>query len=65
MPSSVIASLQYNVKTQTLRIRFVSGTVYEYKKVPQKIYFAMRAAGSKGSFLNNRIKGHYVFKKVS
>lgn len=47
-----------------LRITYVSGMVYDYKKVPEKIYKAMKASGSKGTYLNNYIKGHYEFEKV-
>lgn len=65
MPSSVIANMNYDQQTGTLRIRFVSGLVYEYKKVPEKIFRAMKSAGSKGTFLNQYIKGHYDFIKIS
>ena len=65
MPSSVIASMQYNPESQTLRIIFVSGMVYDYVNVPPEIYAAMKRSGSKGTYLNQYIKGHFVFKKVS
>jgi len=64
MPSSVVAHIQYDPATQVLRITYVSGMVYDYKKVPEKIYKAMKASGSKGTYLNNHIKGHYEFEKV-
>ena len=56
--------MQYSPDTATLRIRFVSGLIYEYKKVPAKIFKAMQQAGSKGTFLNQFIKGHYDYKKI-
>jgi hypothetical protein len=65
MPSTVIAKMEYNKETETLRIWFVSGLVYEYKQVPEKIFRAMQRAGSKGTFLNQFIKGHYEFEKIS
>ena len=65
MPSSVIASMNYDRSEQKLRVVFVSGLVYDYEKVPEKVYQAMRSSGSKGKFLNTEIKGHYRFKKVS
>jgi hypothetical protein len=64
MPSTVIAEMKYNSTNETLIIRFVSGLVYEYKKVPPKIFRAMQRASSKGTFLNQFIKGHYDFIKV-
>ena len=56
--------MDYNKDRQVLRVRFVSGLIYEYKKVPEKIYRAMKSSGSKGTFLNQYIKGHYEFEKV-
>ena len=64
MPSTVIADIKYNEETCALRIRFVSGIVYEYQKVPLDVYQEMRKAFSKGIFLNQYIKGNYDFKKI-
>ncbi|MEP6750895.1 MAG: KTSC domain-containing protein, partial [Bacteroidota bacterium] len=43
---------------------FVSGAVYEYKKVPLAVVNAMRKATSKGTYLNKHIKGSYSFTKI-
>jgi len=64
MPSTFIADMKYNEETQALEIRFVSGLIYEYQKVPPEVYDEMKKAFSKGNFLNQRIKGTYAFKKV-
>ena len=64
MPSSVIEHMHYDNDTQTLRVVFVSGAVYDYKKVPANVYRAMQLAPSKGTFLNTNIKAHYLFEKV-
>jgi KTSC domain len=64
MPSSVIANMVYDAPSATLRIVFVSGAEYEYRKVPATVYSAMQKAASKGSFLNNVIKKNYSFKKI-
>lgn len=64
MPSTVIKSFSYDAAKQWLRVVFVSGTVYVYKKVPEKVYEEMRNAFSKGTFLNERIKGTYAFEKI-
>ena len=64
MPSSVVARYSYNSDTQVLRVVFVSGLVYDYKNVPEAVYQAMKAAVSKGTFLNTEIKGKYDFEKV-
>ncbi len=64
MPSSVVKAIKYDAPSHTLRIVYVSGSIYDYKQVPEKIYEKMRAAGSKGEFLNTEIKGHYSFQKI-
>jgi hypothetical protein len=64
MPSSVISFIRYDEKTHTLRIGYVSGMIYDYKKVPEEVYLDMKAAFSKGSFLNEHIKGKYKFEKI-
>ena len=56
--------MKYNADTQTLRIFYVSGSVYDYKNVPEDIYEKMRTSGSKGIFLNREIKTHFGFEKV-
>ncbi|SEW32879.1 KTSC domain-containing protein [Chitinophaga arvensicola] len=65
MPSSVVAHMIYKAETRTLRIIFVSGMVYDYKDVPEEEYLAMKSSGSKGTYLNTHIKGHYDFEKIS
>lgn len=65
MPSSVVASMKYIPELSVLRVTYVSGMVYDYLDVPSTVYAEMRAATSKGKFLNEKIKGHYPFKKVS
>ena len=64
MPSSVVAAIKYDAPTSTLRVIYVSGLVYDYKNVPEEIYVAMKTSFSKGSFLNQYIKGKYKFEKV-
>jgi hypothetical protein len=65
MPSTVIANIRYDALSHTLRIEFLSGAVYDYKHVPEKIYKSMISSGSKGQYLNEHIKGNYEFEKVS
>ena len=65
MPSTVVAAVQYYPEKNVLRVRYVSGSVYDYKAVPEKIYREMKSSGSKGVYLNKNIKGKYDFDKVS
>lgn len=65
MPSTVIRSINYDAVTQTLQVIFVSGLIYAYKKVPLDVFEAMKAAPSKGTYLNTMIKGKYEFENLS
>ncbi|SFE84693.1 KTSC domain-containing protein [Chitinophaga sp. CF118] len=64
MPSTVVAHMKYDSVKQILRITFVSGLIYDYLHVPEYVYNRMKAAKSKGIFLNRHIKGKYNFEKV-
>jgi len=39
--------------------------IYDYKKVPKKIYLEMKNTPSKGTYLNKHIKGIYIFEKIN
>jgi len=64
MPSSVVANMIYDAASATLRVVFVTGAVYDYRKVPPGIYQAMKTSASKGTYLNKHIKRNYSFKKI-
>ena len=64
MPSTVIASMDYNLENGTLRVTFTSGMIYDYKDVPEEVYIAMKTSGAKGIYLNQHIKGKYKFEKI-
>lgn len=64
MPSSVVAAIKYDVNRSTLRVIYVSGAVYDYKKVPEEVYNEMKKAFSKGEFLNKQIKPNFDFEKI-
>jgi len=64
MPSSVVASFKYNPTSKTLRIFYVSGSVYDYKNVPADVYEKMQLAPSKGTFLNREIKNRFGYRRV-
>jgi len=64
MPSSVVAAIRYDASSSTLRVVYVSGAVYDYKKVPEQIYNEMKNAASKGEYLNKQIKPNYKFEKI-
>lgn len=64
MPSTAISTYVYDPERSTLRVKFVSGLVYDYLDVPVEVYQSMRQSYSKGSFLNRYVKGQYAFRKI-
>ena len=64
MRSSVISAVKYDPISFTLRVIFVSGQVYDYQEIPPEVYKAMVSTRSKGTYLNNYIKGNYEFRKI-
>lgn len=65
MPSTVIASYQYDAVTATLEIVYRSGAVYKYRDVPPEVYAAFKAYREKGVYLNKYIKGKFPYQKIS
>jgi hypothetical protein len=64
MPSTVIASFHYDVGRKVLRIRFVSGRIYEYLDVPEDIYSGMKEAFSKGTYFNQHVKDQFKYRLI-
>ena len=64
MPSSVISAISYDATNSTLRIIFVSGRIYDYKNVPERVFNEMKTTFSKGIYFNQYIKDSYSFDKI-
>ena len=62
--SSNVESIGFNESTQTLRVKFLSGSIYDYKNVPVMEFEQLKNAQSIGSYLNRNIKGNYAYEKV-
>lgn len=62
--SSNVESIGYDETTQTLRIRFLNGAIYEYKNVPIVEFDALKNAPSVGSYLNQNIRNAYPFERI-
>lgn len=62
--SSNIESIGYDEGTQILRIRFLTGAVYEYKNVPIMEFEQLKNAPSVGSYLNRNIARGYPYEKI-
>ena len=65
MPSTVIRRFDYDPRTCTLDVEFVSGRVYRYRDVPVEVADAFRGAFSKGRFFNARIRDDYQYEELS
>jgi hypothetical protein len=61
--SSAITSVGYNADKKILEIEYISGEVYDYFNVPQRIFNEFMQAESKGTFANTQIKDRYKFEK--
>ena len=56
---------EFGWKDGTLTVVFKSRAVYDYFKVPEKVFVEMQAAERKGKFLNAFVKSVYNYKKVN
>ncbi len=57
--SNVIKDIDYDDKTQTLRVVFNNGSVYKYLDVPEKVYRELMSAPSVGQYFNSHIREKY------
>lgn len=57
--SSAIAAHGFDPATQTLFLKFTSGTTYSYPEVSNDIYAGLQDAESVGRFYGANIKGKY------
>lgn len=62
--SSNVSAIGYDADTQTLGIKFSSGTVYHYAGVPKDVYDDFVNAESIGRFFAMNIRSHYEHAKV-
>jgi hypothetical protein len=63
--SSMLASIGYDAKTQTLELEFNSGEVWQYMDVPPEEFEGLMNASSHGSYARNNIIGDYAETRVS
>ena len=65
MPSTVIRRFDYRPESRELELLFVTGRRYVYSAVPPDEAAEFRAAFSKGSFFNRRIRDHYPCRELA
>lgn len=63
--SSAVGRYYYIAETRQLHVIFRGSGEYVYFDVPPEQYAALRAAESKGAFINHEIKGQYRCERRS
>jgi len=61
--SSIISEVSYTQTNKKLVIEYLSQTKYEYKDVPETIFFDILNSESKGKHINS-IKNDYEYEKI-
>ena len=62
--SSVLAAAAYDGEQSMLQLDFRSGSLYRYFDVDCRIWEALLAAESKGTFFHQAIRGHFRFVRL-
>lgn len=62
--SSNLRSVGYDPIESILEVEFRTGAIYRYFNVPDHKFGGLLAAGSKGRYLHNHIKGRYRYRRV-
>ena len=62
--SSNINRFTYDESTQTMKVEFRNGGIYNYFDIPQNIFEEMKRATSKGQYLAQNIKGYYRYARA-
>jgi hypothetical protein len=60
--SSALRSVGYD--DDTLEIEFVSGTVYRYFDVPERVHDELMRADSHGEFFNAHVRDRFRYQQV-
>jgi hypothetical protein len=62
--SSNISAVGYDAENQTVYVRFLNGSTYAYKGVPEQEFENLRTASSLGSYLNRNFKNVYPYERA-
>jgi len=57
--SSAISAIGYDPAACQMRVKFVQGNTYSFCRVPQHVFDAFLAAGSKGHYYDAHIRDRY------
>jgi uncharacterized membrane protein len=62
--STSIEWFRYEPRARRLDVEFVSGGIYRYADVPGAVVDELRAAESKGRYINQEIKPYYRCERI-
>ena len=62
--SSTMSGFGYDKQSQVLIVEFKNGGRYNYFDVPKDLFDQMVAAGSRGQFLTQNVKGIYRYARA-
>lgn len=63
--SKLISNIEYVIDSQILKVKFVnSDKLYEFKNIPERIFFELCDADSRGQYFLKNIKGKYDYEII-
>lgn len=62
--SSNIQSVGYDESSQTVCVRFLNGSLYAYRGVPEHEFEGLKNAPSVGSYLHRNFKNVYPYERI-
>lgn len=65
LTTTTAAILDFEFKSQVLKVEFTDGNAYEYFDVPKAVYVKLINADSPGRFARRHIFNAYVYRSVS
>lgn len=63
--SKALGAIGYDPEALTLAVQFPSGHIFHYRDVPEKVWTALQAVPSKGSYYAREIKKQFKGEKVT
>lgn len=63
--SSFITNVAWDEDSESLMIKFNSGTTWVYYNVPESVYISLIRAESVGSYFNNNIRDLYSSQRIN
>jgi hypothetical protein len=64
MPSTAIRRLAFRPASNALDIEFVTGRVYRYFEVPERVALGFGRVRSKGGYFNRHLRDCYRFERL-